>query len=599
MRARLGYGDIQHFAVTPDGSYIAVSSQIAVCVYQSADFSETWCYDGGVAAMRTIASIAMDPRGEILAVGTETGDAIFLEAVSGRQEGGIHNTTGQDPIKFLAWSSDGSQIASVAGDGYIRIWDRTGGVLLKRFQVGELDIDALSLSPDGKMLAALDFRGQAHIWDTQSGNLVGPGPTPPEYGNASLAWSPDSKLLAISAGTSGGCYYGGNDGGGPQGCSAPSGSITVWDVHSGVKVSEIDAGMKVNAVAFSPDGTQVLAGFDQHVVRLHRLSDGTLVQEFQDIDTDKGMAWLPDGQRLLVVTGENTLVMVDLKSGNRTQASLDKFAYLWSLAWSPDSARLATYAYGSGDIFIWDSASGRRLYKLDTQGVNPYRVAWSPDGKLIASSIGDGIALWDAGSGKRLQVIAAPYGYNDDLGWSPDGRFFAAAAQPGGVTLWDAQSWKVARSFKEGAVDLAWSPDGKTLAAATGHEVILWDVASGKQLGVTQPVSIRSVAWSADGTQILGADGIDGKIFNVSPGQDLSQQRGEDFGSILQAYQPNFSLAARQFVKVDLNVGSQGVIFLDLANEQDFFFELAVSPDGKAIAASADFGAVFIWNIAP
>src|SRR5690242_15211493 len=94
-------------------------------------------------------------------------------------------------------------------------------------------------------------------------------------------------------------------------------------------------------------------------------------------------------------------------------------------------------------------------------------VAWSPDGKRLASCGNDGTAqVWDATTGATLwHASVAPFAFA--VAWSPDGHTLAAAGSSGSVAILDAGTGNQATTFsgQSGAIEgLAWSPDGKSLA---------------------------------------------------------------------------------------------------------------------------------------
>ena len=136
-------------------------------------------------------------------------------------------------------------------------------------------------------------------------------------------------------------------------------------------------------------------------------------------------------------------------------------------------------------------------------------VAFSPDGKKIATASGGTARLWDAATGKPL---GEPLRHDDAVNavaFSPDGTKIATASGDT-ARLWDVATGKPLREplRHDDAVDaVAFSPDGTKVATASGDTARLWDIATGKPLGepLKHDIRVNSVAFSRDGTKVATA----------------------------------------------------------------------------------------------
>ncbi len=155
-----------------------------------------------------------------------------------------------------------------------------------------------------------------------------------------------------------------------------------------------------------------------------------------------------------------------------------------SVAVSPDGKLLAS---GSHDftVHLWEAATGKEVRRLD--GTLAFRcVAFSPDGKLLAGGGDQSIHLWGVGTGKQIRELLGHEGQINRIAFFPDGKMIASAGDDKTVRLWETETGKELRQFKghEGSVgSVAFSPDGKLLASGAQHLTVrLWDVATGKQV---------------------------------------------------------------------------------------------------------------------
>ena len=260
---------------------------------------------------------------------------------------------------------------------------------------------------------------------------------------------------------------------------------------------------------------------------------------------------------------------------------------------------------GASVITLANAGQFAQLCTLEGHTSGVYSVAWSPDGKTLASGSGDGtIILWKADSGEKLRTLEGHTRGVRSVAWSPDGKTLASGSYDNTIILWAADSGAQLRTL-EGHTDwvrsLAWSPDGTTLASGSYRTIILWDADSGAKLRTLEghTEGVRSVAWSPDGTALAsGSD--DGTIilWKADSGEWQRRLEAHLYGVWSVAWSPDGTTLATgsEFGKIILWNADSGAILRTLKGHTNVVSSVAWSPDGTGLASGSDDGTIILWN---
>ncbi len=417
-------------------------------------------------------------------------------------------------LQNVVFSPDGRHIVVLEAGSLLSVRAVATGELLRQF-VACMNTSIVLYSPEGKRLATASANGTVQIWDTLSGRRLAQCNAPPQTQIASIAFMKDGKVLAA------GISYE---------------MIRIWEVPSGrERTPAVGHLARVAAVAFSRDCKTLLSGGPDGV-RMRSLATGKEVRRFEprpdpfgrrSREFNRSIPYLSANGRYLALADQHGqgLTVVDLNSGEEI-AGVDprRGQFGNAVAFAPDGVGLVVL--GSGVAHVWDLQSGllKRKVKVSARGLGS-SLALSRGGKVVviatALEIGDGaaerIALWNVATGKettRLPITSA-----NKMAFSPDGSMLATSAS-GRVSLWDAVIGQLVLHLEVGenrTLDpIAFSPDGRLLAVAIqaprgeADEIRLWELASGnvRTSFTGHRGGTLSLVFSRDG-RMLASGGMD------------------------------------------------------------------------------------------
>jgi WD40 repeat protein len=280
---------------------------------------------------------------------------------------------------------------------------------------------------------------------------------------------------------------------------------------------------------------------------------------------------------------------------------------VYCVAFSPDGKRLASSS-GDGMVKVWDVATGREVWgKSGHAGITIRSVAYSPDGKLLATgSFDKTIKLWDAKTGSELKTL---HGHTQSvriIAFSRDGKWLASTGEEGTVIVWNVARAKAVHVLKGHSATVrtvAFSPDGNLLASGSSDETIrIWDRKTGtmKKTLTGHKASVRSVAFSPDGGT-LASCGLDNtvRLWDVESGRQRVTLGRHSLSVKSLVYSPDgrFIASGGNDRVVNLWDTDSGRLVKQLTGPTSHVWHVAISKDGKLLAAGGSDRAIFIWTL--
>ncbi|HEY1351869.1 MAG TPA: protein kinase [Ktedonobacteraceae bacterium] len=279
------------------------------------------------------------------------------------------------------------------------------------------------------------------------------------------------------------------------------------------------------AVSWSPDGKYIASASDDgtsHVwnvaSRQRVFSYHSGIQPAQSDDGAYSVAWLPNSTGIAVGFGDGTAQIVNLAARRQigtydSTTGGDLSGHLYAVAISPNSRYIALAGFFSDDVQIFDIGTQRRVRALVGHTDSVWSLAWSHNGRYLASGSADTTArVWDWQSGKLLLIYDKQGDDVRTVSWSPDDTRIASSGLSGPVYIWTSDTGQTQLIYGTQAdfeiLAAAWSPDGRYIASAGGSDATthVWNARNGQLLRAFPASAINSVSWSPDSAHLVTAN---------------------------------------------------------------------------------------------
>ena len=543
-----------------------------------------------------VTALAWSPDGSRIATGSDDGVRVW-DAVTGED---LFSLEYSRLARSVAWSPDGSRIATGSDEG-VRVWDAVTGEDLFSLECGR-GVGSVAWSPDGRRIVTGSDEG-VRVWDAVTGESL--FSLKRSRLARSVAWSPDGSRIATAS--AGGVRVWDAVTGeslfslkrsrlvdsvvwSPDGsriATASAGGVRVWDAVTGKELLSLERGHRVKSVVWSPDGSRI-ATASAGGVRVWDAVTGAELLSLGYRRLVRSVVWSPDGSRIATASDDGVRVL-DAVTGAEL-LSLGYRRLVRSVVWSPDGSRIATAS--DDGVRVLDAVTGESLFSLEYSRL-VRSVVWSPDGSRIATASDDGVWVLDAVTGESLFSLKRSL-LARSVAWSPDGSRIATASV-GGVWVWDAVTGAELLSLGYSLLvdSVVWSPDGSRIAAGSAGGVRVLDAVTGESLfSLKRSRLVRSVVWSPDGSRIATASDDGVRVLDAVTGESLfSLEYSRLVRSVV--WSPDGSRIVTSSIFDDLRVldavTGESLFSLEHGSRVD---SVAWSPDGSRIATGSAGG---VW----
>jgi WD40 repeat protein len=407
----------------------------------------------------------------------------------------VHEDLGE--TRFWALSatfSPNSQQLAVGSMGVVHVWDLAPPYPETEITHERSNVRCVAISPNGQLLAIAGDESVIRLHDLVENRqrmLLSGHLAPIRAGT----FSPDGRLFASAS----------NDR-----------TVRLWKVATGEPIAVLRGHTdNVISVAFSADGKTLASGSVDQTVILWDVTQPTPGRFQLHESPIQDLSISVDGKILATTSylGHPSLALWDMETGRATTL-LESGHPAQVVAFSPVDNQTLVAGVG-GNLQVWNLRT-REFHDVATHKTEVVALAFSPDGKRLASAARGTVNIWDTKTWTQTKELDGPSWIHTDVVFSLNNALLATPVASGKATLYDTSTWKLLATFSHHreVTDVAFSPKGNRLATVSHDGTIgIWDVTTGeKQFDLMGETSgLYCVAFSPDGNSLV-TGGVDSRL---------------------------------------------------------------------------------------
>ena len=455
----------------------------------------------------------------------------------------LHTLNGHtDDIHLLAFSPDGTKLASSSADNTAKIWNQQGEwlhtLVLSQNNSSTSTVFHVDFIHDDGVITYSYNHQTVKLWNskgTHIRSILQKQSTDGYYQGIEL--SPDGKSFAVVS---------------------PNNTIEVWDFQGNLLYTLSGYQDRITDFKFSPDGKTIVSTFGFNTFKIWS-NNGELLHTFgSNQESIQFFDFSPDGKTILssyLKPFKPKIFKIWSNNGELLHTFEDGTS---KVIFSPDKQMIAS-ANSDGTVKLWN-LEGKLLHTFKGHTAKVWSIAFSPDGQIIASASSDRTArLWNVVKREESAILHGHQDMVTEVKFSPDSKRIISNDNSQ-TKVWNLQG-KILQSFPTDSVNsdlLKFHPNGKTFASVGGDTIKLWNIKDNLLQTIEGHTDeVWDLALSPDG-QIIASASLDGtiKLWNI-----------------------------------------KGKLIHTLTDHNGRVWNVEFSPDGKYLASSSDDSTIKLWNI--